>query len=328
MKSTLRIDHLLRIAVCLLPSVMFVHAAAGQTWPARTVRVVVPFAPGGGIDALTRALAQKLSEQTGATFVVDNRPGAGGVVGAEVVARSKPDGYTLLVAGTEFGINPVTRPKLQYDPFRDFIPISQLVALQNMLASHPSVPVRNVKDLIALAKARPAQLTYGTSGTGGGPHLAGELFQSMAGIRWVHVPFKGAGPASIAVMAGQIDFMFSSTAGLATHARAGKVRALGVTGDKRLPELPHVPTVAESGLPGYSVTGWNGLCAPAGLAPELVRRIYGEAARAMNNADIMEMLAKTGVERVASTPEAFGIFLRAEIAKWTKVVNAAGIRVE
>ena len=190
------------------------------------------------------------------------------------------------------------------------------------------MPVRNVKELIALAKARPAQLTYGTSGVGGGPHLAGELFQSMAGIRWVHVPFKGAGPASIAVMGGQIDFMFSSTAGLAAHARSGKVRAIAVTGDKRFRELPDVPTIAESGVPGYSVTGWNGLCAPAGLAPEVVRRIHAEATRALDNPDVKEMLAKSGVEPVVSTPEAFAGFLRGEIAKWTKVVKAADIRIE
>jgi tripartite-type tricarboxylate transporter receptor subunit TctC len=302
--------------------------ASAQTWPARAVRIIVPFAPGGGIDALARALAQKLTEQTGATFVVDNRPGAGGVLEAELVARAKPDGHTLLVAGTEFGINPVTRPKLQYDPFKDFIPVSQLVTLQNMLASHTSVPATNVKEFIALAKARPAQLTYGSSGTGGGPHLAGELFQSMAGIRWVHVPFKGAGPASIAVMGGEIDFMFSSTAGLAGHVRTGKLRAIAVTGDKHVLELPDVPTIAESGVPGYSVTGWNGLCAPAGLPPELVRRIHAEAARALGTPDVKDMLARSEVEPVMSSPEEFGGFLRAEIAKWTKVVRESGIRIE
>jgi len=312
----------------LLPALFLVAPAAAQTWPVRTVRIVVPFAPGGGIDALARALAQKLTEQAGATFVVDNRPGAGGVLGAELVAHAKPDGYTLLVAGTEFGINPVTRSNLQYDPFRDFIPISQLVTLQNILASHPSVPARNVKELIVLAKAHPAQLTYGSSGTGGGPHLAGELFQSVAGIKWVHVPFKGAGPASIAIMGGQIDFMFSSTAGLAEHVRTGRLRAIAVTGDKRFREMPDVPTVAESGMPGYSVTGWNGLCAPAGLQPELVRRIHAEATRALGNPDVAAMLTKTGVEPVMSSPGAFGIFLRTEIAKWTRVVRESGIRIE
>ncbi len=307
---------------------LFAGSAAAQTWPSRTVRIIVPFAPGGGIDALARTLAQKLAEQTGGSFVVDNRPGAGGVLAAELVARAKPDGYTLLVAGTELGINPATRPKLQFDALRDFTHISQLVGLQNMLASHPSVPVKNVKELIVLAKARPAQLTYGSSGTGGGPHLAGELFQSMAGIRWVHIPFKGAGPASIAVIGGEIDFMFSSTAGLAGHVRIGKLRAIAVTGPTRFAQMPEVPTIAESGVPGYSVTGWNGLCAPAGLPPELVRRLHAEAARALHNSDVMDMLARSGVEPVTSTPEEFVQFLRTEIAKWTKVVREANIRIE
>jgi tripartite-type tricarboxylate transporter receptor subunit TctC len=303
-------------------------SAAAQNWPTRTVRIVVPYTPGGGIDTVARMLAQKLTEQLGSPFVVENRPGAAGVLGAEWVARAAPDGYTLLASSTEFAINPSVRAKLPYDPLKDFAHVSQLASVQFVLGSHPSVPVRSVKDLIALAKARPGQLTYGSSGTGGGPHLAGELFQSMAGIRWVHVPFKGAAPASIAVMSGDIDFAFGATIGLLGNVRNGKLRAIAVTGLMRFAELPHVPTVSESGVPGYSATGWYGFYAPAATSPELIRRLYAEATRALGASDIKEKLARSGNEYVMSSPEEFVAFLRAEIAKWAKVVKESNIRIE
>lgn len=302
--------------------------AAAQGWPARAVRIVVPYAPGGGIDAVARVLAQKLAEQTGGTFIVDNRPGGAGVLGAELVARAAPDGHTLLASSTEFAINPAVRPKLPYDPFRDFAHISQLASVQFILGSHPSVPVRTVKDLIVLAKARPGQLTYGSSGTGAGPHLAGELLQSTAGIRWTHVPFKGAGPASIAVISGEIDFVFGATIGLLGQVSSGKLRAVAVTGTTRFSELPQVPTVAESGVPGYSATGWYGFYGPAGLSADLVRRLHSEATRALGAPDVKEKLAKSGNEYVMSAPDEFVTFLRGEIAKWSRVVREAKIRIE
>lgn len=306
----------------------FAGSAAAQSWPARPVRIIVPYAPGGGIDTVARVLAQKLTDQIGASFVVENRPGAAGVLGAELVARAAPDGHTLLASATEFAINPSIRAKLPYDPYRDFTHISQLASVQFILGSHPSVPVKNVKQLIALAKARPGQLTYGSSGAGGGPHLAGELFQSMAGIRWTHVPFKGAAPASVAVISGEIDFSFGATIGLLGHVRAGKLRAVAVTGDKRFAQLPDVPTVAESGVPGYSATGWYGFYAPAGMSVDIMRRLYNESKRALGAADVRERLAKSGNEYVMSPPEEFVGFLRAEIAKWTKVVKDANIRID
>ena len=305
-----------------------VPPAAAQGWPARPVRMIVPYTPGGGIDTVARTLAQRLTEQTGATFVVENRPGAAGVLGAEIVARAAPDGYTLLASSTEFAINPSVRPKLPYDPFKDFAPVSQLASVQFILAGHPSVPVKNVRELVALAKARPGQITFGSSGTGGGPHLAGELFQSMARIRWNHVPFKGAAPAAIAVMSGEIDFAFGATIGLLGNVRAGKLRAVAVTGTKRFAELPQVPTVAESGVPGYSATGWYGFYATGGTAPEIARRLYNESVRALGAPDIKERLAKSGNEYVMSPPEEFATFLRAEVAKWTKVVKEANVRIE
>jgi tripartite-type tricarboxylate transporter receptor subunit TctC len=301
--------------------------AFAQSWPARPVRMIVPYTPGGGIDTVARTLAQKLGEQTGGTFIVDNRPGAAGVVGAELVARAQPDGHTLLASSTEFAINPGLR-KLPYDPLKDFAPISQLASVQFILVSHPSVPVKDVKALVALAKQRPGELTYGSSGTGGGPHLAGELLQLVTGMRWTHVPFKGAAPAATAVMSGDIDFAFGATIGFLGPVRSGKLRAVAVTGTHRFAELPQVPTAAESGAPGYSATGWYGLYAPAGIAPDLPRRIYTEAQRALGAPDVKERLAKAGNEYVMSAPEEFAAFLRAEIAKWTRVVKEANVRMD
>jgi tripartite-type tricarboxylate transporter receptor subunit TctC len=302
--------------------------ALSQTWPSRPVRIIVPFAPGGGVDTVTRFLAQKLTEQVGASFVVENRAGAAGVLGAEAAAKAPADGHTLFTSAPEFSINPSVRAKLPYDAFRDFAYISQLTSGQFMLASHPSVPVRSVKQLIALAKARPGELTYGSSGSGGINHLAGELLQSMAGIRWLHIPFKGAGPATAALMGGEIGFVFASTTGLIAPAKAGKVRPIAVTGPKRFSELPETPTVSESGLPGYNVTGWYGFYAPAGTSPQIVKRLNDEARKGLFSADVKEKLEKTGNDPVVSTPEEFVAFMRVEIAKWAKVVKSANIRVE
>jgi tripartite-type tricarboxylate transporter receptor subunit TctC len=301
--------------------------AAAQTWPARPVRIVAPFPPGGGTDTVGRLLAQKLAEQTGGSFVVENRPGAAGVLGAEFVARSAPDGHTLLISAPEMSINPSMRSKVPYDALKDFATISQLTAGQFMLACHPSVPVRSVKQLIALAKSRPGQLNYSSSGTGGINHLAGELLQSMAGFRWVHVPFKGAGPAIVAAISGEVDFVFAATTGLVGHAKAGKVRPLAVTGRKRFGELPDVPTMAEGGVAGYDVSGWYGFYAPAGTPAAIVRRLHAEAKRGLNSPEVKDKLEKAGNEVVTSTPEEFGAFLRVEIAKWAKVVKEAGLRV-
>ena len=307
---------------------MLAMPALAQNWPQRPVRLVVPYTPGGGADIVARVLGQKLADQTGGSFVIENRPGAGGINAAELVARATPDGHTLLASATEFGTNAALRSRMPFDPFKDFAHISLLGYVQFLLAGNPAVPVKNVKELIAFAKARPGELTYGSTSLGGGPHLAGELIQSMSGIRWTHVPFKGAGPASVALISGEISFMFSSTGSLVGHVQAGKVRAIAVTGPRRFPELPEVPTVAESGIPGYSATGWYGLFAPAGTPPELVRRISAEAARAFSSPDARERLAQIGTDPVGSTPEYFVSFLRAEIAKWSKVVKEANIRLE
>lgn len=309
------------LLVCMLTA-----PAIGQAWPERVVRIVAPFSPGGGTDTVGRLLAQKLSSQMGAKFVVENRPGAAATIGATFVARAAPDGYTLLISAPEMSIHPSMRSKLPYEPLKDFALITQLTSGQFMLACHPSVPVTTVKELIALAKARPGRLDYGSSGTGGINHLSGQLLQLMAGFRWEHVPFKGSGPSVVGLMIGEVDFVFGSTASLVGPASSGRVRALAVTGPKRFTEFPDVPTIAESGVPGFYVTGWYGLYAPAGTSADIVRRLHAEVKRALNSPDVKEKLAKTGNEPVASTPEEFAAFLRAETAKWAKVIKESGLR--
>lgn len=300
-------------------------ALSAQVWPTRPVRVIVPFAPGGGVDTVARLLAQRLGEQMNGSFVVDNRPGAGGVAGTTVVARAVPDGHTLLVSAPEFAINAASRRKLPFDAIRDFSFISQLTAGQFIIASHPSVPAKSVRELIALAKAQPDRLTYGSSGSGGINHLAGALFQSMAGIRWTHVPFKGAGPATVGLIGGEIDFTIASTTGLLEPIRAGRVRAIAVTGSARFAALPDVPTVAESGVPGYEVDGWYGFYGPAGLSRDLVGRLQVETRRALFHAETAERLVRTGNTPLASAPDTFASFIKAEIDKWARVIAAEGI---
>src|SRR5450759_1716880 len=280
-----------RRALAIAVACTLAAPAAAQTWPARPVRIIAPFSPGGGTDIVGRLLAQKLTEQIGGSFVVENRPGAAATIGATLVARAAPDGYTLLMSAPEMSINPSLRSKLPYDPLKDFAFISQLTSGQFMLASHPYVQVKTVKQLIALAKARRGQLNYGSSGAGSINHLSGLLFQLMAGIRWVHVPFKGSGESAIGLMIGETDFVLASTTALVGLARSGKVRAIAVTGPRRFAELPEVPTIDESGVPGYNVTGWYGFYAPAGTSVEIVRRLHAEARRALNSPEVKEKLA-------------------------------------
>jgi tripartite-type tricarboxylate transporter receptor subunit TctC len=315
----------LRRAVLIAAACLLAAPALAQNWPSRPVRIIVPFPPGGGVDFVARLLAQGLSEQLGSGFVVDNRPGAADMLGSEVAARSAPDGYTLLITPPEVAIDPSMRAKLPYDPVRDFAAISQLTAGQFMLAANPNVPVKTVDDLIALAKAKPGQLNYGHSGTGSINHLKGELLQSMTGIRWENVPFKGAGPAINAVMSGDVQFVFASVTGLVGLAKSGKVRAIAVSGSKRFAELPDVPTIGES-VPGYEVTGWYGFFAPAGTPPEIVRRLQAEAVKALTTPEAKDKLVRSGNEPVVSTPEQFSAFLRAEIAKWAKVIQSSGLK--
>ena len=317
-----RIGRVLVIAVAGL----FAVPAAAQTWPDRSVRVIVPFAPGGGVDTVARVVAQRLTAQMDKPFVVDNRPGAGGTIGAELAAKASPDGYTLLVSAFEMSINPTMRSKLNYDVFKDFIYISQLASANYILACHPTVPVKTVKDLIALAKARPGQLNYGSSGVGGGNHLTLELFSAMAGIRWVHVPYKGASLAITAVISGEIDCTIGSTNAVLPQVLAGRARAVGVTGTTRVEQLPDLPTIAESAIPGYVVTGWYGFYAPAGTPPDVIRRLYAETKRGLESSEAKEQLRMLGNEPVGSSPQEFLAFARAEADKWAKLVKDIGLK--
>lgn len=313
----------------MLALVMVAGATAGnaQPYPGKTIRMVVPIAAGGGTDAMARLISQKLSEQMGVTVFVDNRPGAGTVIGTEHFSKAAPDGYTLMTVAPEFSINPSLR-KLPYDPIRDFIMITQLTSGQYFLTTHPTVPVKTPQQFLALAKARPGQITFGSSGTGSANHLAGVLFQHMTGTKMIHVPYKSAGPAGAALIGGEIDYMFSNVASAITHVRSGRLRAIAVTGEKRSPVAPDIPTITESAVPGFVVTGFFIMLAPAGTPREIVNKVNAEAARALQSADLRERLAALGLEPVGSTPEAAAAFIKAEIAKWAPVVKAAGMKAD
>ena len=299
-------------------------AAAVPGYPSRPVRVIVALAPGGGTDISARLLAQKLADAFGQSFVVDNRPGAGAMLGTELAARATPDGYTLFVASPEFTVNPSLQPKATYEPLRDFSPIVQMTSGQYFLSVRPGVAAATVQELIALARSQPRQLNYGSSGNGSANHLAGEMFRQMAGVDLTHVPYKGSGPAAAALMAGEIHVLFSSTTAVLQHVRSGRVRALAVTGAKRSPVAPEIPTVAESGVPGFEVTGWYGLLAPRGTPAAIIDVLSAAANRALP--ELRSRFADLGSEVVAGTPAQFAAFLRADQARWAKVVKASGAR--
>ncbi|HWI14491.1 MAG TPA: tripartite tricarboxylate transporter substrate binding protein [Burkholderiales bacterium] len=302
------------------------HAA--QPYPVRSIRYVVPQAPGGSSDTLARIVASRLAERLGQQVIVDNRPGATGVIGAEVVAKAPADGYTLVQVATSHATNPALGVKLPFDTLRDFAPVTLLSQQPNVWIVHPSLPAHNMRELIALAKARPGQIDFASSGTGGSQHLAGELLNVMAGIKLVHIPYKGSPPALIDVLGGRVPLMSSTLAPAMPHARNGKVRALAVTGAHRSSAAPEIPTVAESGLPGYEAIAWQGVLAPAGTPREAVQRLHAELVTVIAQQDARKQLAEQGYEPAGTTPEQFAAFIRTEIAKWSKVVKAAHITVE
>ena len=300
--------------------------ALAQSYPTRAIKLVVPSSPGGGTDIVARILGQKLSEQLGQQFVVENRAGAGTVIGNDLVAKSAPDGYTLLMGLSTLAINPSMYAKLPYDALRDFAPISQSVSACNILILHPSVPAKTVTELIALARAKPGSLTFGSAGMGTNPHLSGELFKSLARIDMVHVPFKGSGQSIISQLAGEIAANFPSVPTAMPYIKAGRLRGIGVTTLKRVEVLPDVPSIAEAGLPGYEATQWFGLLAPAGTPRPIIDRLYQESSRAVRSAYMKERMTAEGLEVVGSTPEEFASYIRSETEKWTQVIKAAGIK--
>src|SRR5262245_27346749 len=313
----------------IVAALLTVLAAAAQGYPAKPVRIVNPFAAGGGQDVLLRPLAQKLSESLKQPFVVDNKPGANGMIGCEIVAKSAADGYTLLGGTTgALAMNAVVQPRLPYDPLKDFAPISNYADSAFILSVHPSVPAQSVLELVALAKARPGQLTYATFGVGSSAHLIAELFSMNAGIKMVHAPYKGSAPAVADLLAGQVMLMFDSMQSQMPQVRAKRLRALGIAAERRSPAAPDVPTIAEAGLPGVLGGSWYGLLAPAGTPREVIARLHAELMRALADPEVRERFTSVGTEVVGNTPEEFAAQIRADIEKWGQVVRTAGIRAE
>ena len=303
--------------------------AQAQTYPGKPIRLVCPFPPGGAVDIASRAVAQALTQQLGQPVTVDNRPGAGGNIGAEIAAKSPADGYTLLMATSNIlAINPVLYSKIPFDSLKDFAPVSIVVEVSNVLVLHPSVPANSVPEVIALAKQQPGRLTYASSGNGTSMHLAGELFKSMAGVDLVHIPYKGAAASTVDLLAGRVNMVFDSLPPALPNIKAGKVRALAVTGAKRSQFLPDLPTIAEAALPGYETAIWFGIVAPAGTPPEIVARLNAELVKAAASTEFRERLARHGFDVVSSTPEQMAESVRSEMAKWGKVVKALGMRVD
>jgi tripartite-type tricarboxylate transporter receptor subunit TctC len=316
------------VAAAALPSLAAYGQGPADTYPAKPVRVVIGLAPGGGTDIQARLFAQKLSENMGRPFVVENRTGAGGTIAYALTAKSPPDGYTLLGVTSGFTITPAVYSKLPYDPVKDFAPISLVVQAPFLLLTHPSLPVRSVKDLLALARAKPSMLDCGSAGYGSSTHMAFELFRTLAGVKITHIPYKGTGPALVDGMAGQVHMLFGNVLSSLTHVKAGRLRALAVTTARRSKVLPDLPTITESGVPGYENSTWFGLLAPAGTPAAVLSRLNSELVNASQSPDIVERIAPDGGEPVGSTPEQFGRHLAAEIIRWRKVVKDADIKVE
>lgn len=315
--------------VCnLAVSLLGEGAVVAQDYPSKPIRLVVPFPPGGGTDIVTRTVTQKLAEILGASFVVDNRGGAGGSIGTEIVAKSPPDGYALVMVSGSHTINPSLYKKLPYDSVNDFSPITLVVSGPGILVVHPSVPAKNVRELIALAKSKPGQLIYASAGNGTPPHLAAELFKSMAGVNMVHVPYKGNTQAFPDLISGQVQVSFPTIPSAIPHVRSGRLRALAVTSKQRSHVAPDIPTIAESGLPGYDASSWYGLLAPAGTPASVVAKLQQGVVKVLELPDVKEKMLSQGLDPVGSTPEEFAATIKTEIPKWAKVVKASGAKAD
>ena len=306
-------------------------AASAQTaaYPAKAIRYVVPFPAGGPLDIVARAIGQELNKTWNQPVIVDNRPGAGGNIGADLVAKSPADGYTILMgAVSTHAINPTLYAKLPYDPVRDFAPVTLITSVPNVLVVHPSVPASNVKELIALARAKPGQLNFASGSTGSAGHLAGELFKTMAGVDMVHIPYKGAAPAVVDLLAGHVSLMFDNMSSALPNIKAARVRALAVTTLRRSPLLPQLPTISEAGLRGFDISTWFGIFAPAGTPPEIVGKLNAETVRILNSREMKERLLALGAEPVGNRPDEFAAFVKLEIQKYAKVIKASGAKAD
>ncbi|HET7765088.1 MAG TPA: tripartite tricarboxylate transporter substrate binding protein [Burkholderiales bacterium] len=307
----------------------FANSVFAQNYPSKPIRLIVPFAPGGGNDNVARLVGKRLGEGLGQPVVVDNRPGAGGVVGAELAAKSAPDGYTLFLGGVgSHAINPNLVKNLPYDPVRDFAPVELLAQAPLVLVVHPSVPARDIAEFVAYARRNPGKLNFASNGNGSSSQLAAVMFDSMAGIDMVHVPYKGLSPALTDLLSGQVQLMFSSVVAILPHIKAGKLRGLAVTGTKRLALLPGLPTIAESGFPGYQASSWYGILAPAGTPRDIVARLNAELAKALERPEVRSSLLAEGAEPAGGTPEAFAAHIRAEKERLGRVIREAKISLE
>ncbi|MGQ0525666.1 MAG: Bug family tripartite tricarboxylate transporter substrate binding protein [Betaproteobacteria bacterium] len=316
------------LAATALALLLVTSHAGAQSYPTGPVRIVVPFPAGGGVDTTGRLIGQRLAEALGKPFVIDNRPGANGMIGSEIVAKSPKDGYTLMVNGANFVTTPSLYSKVTYDPIKDYEPISLLSVAPNVLVVHPSLPAKSVKELIALAKARPGQVNFAGSGSGSTPHLAAELFNTLASVKMVHVPYRGTGPAIVGLMSGEASVMFMPTTNAVQLVKAGKLRGLAVTSSTRLSVLPALPTVAESGLKGYESSQWYGMLAPAGTPAEILNVLNAHVVKIMQAADMKQRMTDSGNVAVGSARDAFAAHLRSEFDKWAKVIKQSGARVD
>ena len=307
---------------------MVAAGAFAQGYPAKAVRVIVPYAPGGGSDVISRILAQRMAENLGRQFVIDNRAGANGIIGTEMAAQAPADGYTLLYVSSPHAVNPSLYRKLPFDTLKDLAPISEIASSPSILVVHPSLPARTVRELISLGRARPGQIDYASGGSGGSPHLATELFKKMAGINLTHVPYRGAGPALTDVLAGQVQVMFANSAPALPHIQAGRLRALGISSTKRSAIAPEIPTITESGVPGYEAVTIFGLLAPANTPRAIIDLLNAAVHKAMRTPEVGESMKTLGADVVLTTPEEFGRVIEAEMKRWGELVRALKLHVE
>lgn len=308
---------------------LYPAAAPAQGYPSKAIRMIVPFPAGGGVDFMGRVMGQKLAERLGQQVIIDNRGGANGITGLQILMASPPDGYTIASASAgPLSVNPHVYKNLPYDPLRDFTIIARVIDFPLLLLVHPSLPAKNVRELIALAKSRPNQLSYGSSGSGNSDHLAAELFKSMAKLQIVHVPYKGSGPSTIALLAGETQLMFSSIPPVLSHVRANKLRALGVGSGRRIPSLSEFPTIAEAGLPGYEAYSWGGIIGPANLPRDVVQRLNREIVEILKQKDVIDRFLVGGTVPTPSTPEEFAAHIKAELKKWGDVAKSANITAD
>jgi tripartite-type tricarboxylate transporter receptor subunit TctC len=316
------------VTVFVVDAAISAAAAAAETYPAKTVRFIAPFPPGGTVEILARALGQKMTESWGRPVIVDNRPGASGIIGSQIAAKSPPDGYTLLMVPVTHVTNASLYKSLPYDSINDFTPLSLVGSQPLMLVVNPSLPVKSVKELIAFARSKPGQLNYGTSGNGTSQHLATELFKSMTSLDLVHVPYKGSAAALTDVITGQLSLMFPQMATAIGHVKSRRLKALAVTSAKRSPAMPQLPTVSEGGVPGYESTAWFCALAPAGMPQELVTKISGEIIKSVNTSDLRERMATQGVDLIGAPPAETAVFLKSELAKYAKLIKQIGIQLD